>query len=229
LITPAGLSKSGLQAQADALSQGEFYYQFARWNDGGAANHTITLTPGNGLPRYPIMSPAQTVYTANFVQWVPFNFNPTPSAPSGAGFPTTTPAPTKFAGVGQLFIGEQSVALNAKASAGYNVQWFGYYYCDERCPPTLFADPLNLSVYTTRDLGAYFTTSQVTTITTDPPGLMVQVDGKTYPSPVRFSLDPNIGGSAWAPGTSHTINVCYFARLNAMTDQLEPAAEIHWS
>ena len=23
--------------------------------------------------------------------------------------------------------------------------------------------------------------------------------------------------------------VCYFARLNAMTAQLEPAAEIHWS
>jgi hypothetical protein len=26
-----------------------------------------------------------------------------------------------------------------------------------------------------------------------------------------------------------TPSVCYFARLNAMTAQLEPAAEIHWS
>jgi uncharacterized protein (TIGR03437 family) len=207
MAIPLGISNSGLQAQADALSQGVFYYQFARWNDGGQASHAITITPGSGLPGYQSTSPAQTIYTANFIQWAPFNFSASPVSPPGAGVPTTTPAPANFAGVGQLFISEQSVALTANAIPGYNfVQWYGYFWCDEMCPPTLFADPLNLSMFTTRDFGAYFTTSQVTTITTNPPGLMVQVDGKTYPSPARFSPDPNISGSNWAPGSEHTIS-----------------------
>ena len=65
------------------------------------------------MPGYPATLPGQTVYTADFVQWVPFTQSPSGSYPPGAGTLTTTPAPTIFAGVGQLFRADQNVALNA--------------------------------------------------------------------------------------------------------------------
>ncbi|MGA3026867.1 MAG: choice-of-anchor D domain-containing protein [Bryobacteraceae bacterium] len=201
LALPAGISSSGLQ------SLGGLDYQFGAWNDGGAASHTITITPGNGLPGYPPTSPAQTVYTANFIQWVPFSPNPSGAYPSGAGTLTTTPTPTTFAGVGQFFMANQNVAFNANANSGYNfIQWYGYYYCDWSCYLSFNANPLNLHYWTTQNPEPGFTTSQVTTITTNPPGLLVQVDGATYASPASFSPDPYINGSAWAAGTTHTVS-----------------------
>jgi hypothetical protein len=201
LAIPAGIAGSGLQALGGAD------YQFAAWNDGGAASHTITITPGNGLPGYPPTSPAQTVYTANFIQWLPYSPDSSGSYPSGAGSMSTIPAPTTFSGVGQFFLTNQSVALNATANSGYNFyQWYGSIYCDWSCYLSFNANPLNLHYWITSDLEPDFTTSQVTTITTNPPGLLVQVDGTTYASPASFSPDPDINGSAWAAGTVHTVD-----------------------
>jgi Astacin (Peptidase family M12A)/FG-GAP-like repeat/Divergent InlB B-repeat domain len=205
LDIPAGISNSGLQVQA--VSAGDLYYQFARWNDGGAANHSITITAGNGLPGYPATAPAQTVYTANFIQWTPFAPSPSGSYPSGAGTFITSPTATTFAGVGQFFVTEQDVAFTAAANPGYNfVQWYLSYACDLLCPASAFADPLNMDIYIANNIEPGFTTSQVNTIATQPSGLAVQVDSNEYLAPVRFSLDPNISGAAWATGTSHSIS-----------------------
>jgi hypothetical protein len=216
LSIPPGLSNSGLQYQEgppiNGLAQ-ELYYQFGQWNDGGAASHTITITPGDGMPGYPPASPAQTVYTANFIQWAPVELSSTSSYPPGTGTVTASPAPTTFAVVKSraladpFFMVDQSVKLTANPGPGYSfIQWFGNYNCDPVCPSN-YANPLNFNYRATQHLQAAFTRSQVTTITTNPPGLTVQVDGNTYVSPVSFSPDPNIDGSKWASGTSHTIGV----------------------
>jgi hypothetical protein len=219
LAIPAGLSSSGLQ------SLGGLYYQFGRWNDDGAASHTLTVTPGNGLPGYSPSSPAQTVYTANFIQWFPFSPNTNGSSPPGAGTLTTNPAPTTFAGVGQLFMADHYVAFSANASAGYNfIQWYGSggsYYCGFSC--SFHANPLIVLNSTTPNIEPGFTTSQVTTVTTNPPGLPVQVDGTTYTSPASFSPAPNINGSAWASGTTHTVSV------TSPQNPLSPNTSYVWS
>ncbi len=204
LDIPAGIAGSGLQSQS--VSQGPLDYQFGRWNDGGAASHTISIAPGSGMPGYPPTSPAQTVYTANFLQWVPFSpINSFPS--SGAGTLTTTPAPTTFAGVGQFFLANQPVSFHGNANTTYNfIQWYGYYYCDWTCYLSFTANPLNLNYWITTSPQAGFTKSQVTTITTNPPGLNVQIDGNGYTTPVSFSPDPAVNGVAWAAGTSHFVS-----------------------
>lgn len=200
LAIPAGIASSGLQAQ------GQLDYQFGAWNDGGAASHTINITPGSGMPGYPPTSPAQTVYTANFIQWVPYSPMST-SFPPGAGSVTTTPTPTTFAGVGQFFLADLPVSLHGNPNSGYNFfNWYGSINCNSSCYFSLTANPLNLNYWVTSGIQPGFTTSQVTTIATNPPGLDIQVDGKDYTSPVSFSPDPSINGSAWAAGTSHFIN-----------------------
>jgi hypothetical protein len=121
LAMPAGISGSGLQALSG------IDYQFGAWSDRGAASHSITITPGNGMPGYPPTSPAETVYTAHFIQWVPYSPNSAGSYPSGAGSMSTIPAPTIFSGVGQFFMANQNVALQASANSGGNfIQWYGY-------------------------------------------------------------------------------------------------------
>ncbi len=213
LAIPPGLSNSGLQSQAaspiNGQSPGDLYYQFGRWNDGGAASHSIAITAGSGTPGYPPTSPGQTVYTADFVQWVPFSPSPNGSYPPGAGTLTTTPAPTIFAGVGQFFRADQNVAFNANPAPGYNFNgWYGsggLYFCGFSC--SFHANPLNVNDSITTGVEPGFTKSQVTSISTNPPGLTVQIDGATYTSPTIFSPDPNLNGSAWASGTSHTVYV----------------------
>jgi Astacin (Peptidase family M12A)/Chitobiase/beta-hexosaminidase C-terminal domain/Divergent InlB B-repeat domain len=200
LAIPAGIASSGLQAQ------GQLDYQFGAWNDGGAASHMINITPGSGMPGYPPTSPAQTVYTANFIQWVPYSPMST-SFPPGAGTVTTTPAPTTFAGVGQFFLADLPVSFHGNPNSGYNFfNWYGSFSCNSSCYFSLTANPLNLNYWVTSGIQPGFTTSQVTTIATNPPGLDIQVDGKDYTSPVSFSPAPSINGSAWAAGTSHFIN-----------------------
>ena len=200
LAIPAGIAGSGLQAQS------QLDYQFGTWNDGGTASHTITISPGGGMPGYPPTSPAQTVYTANFIRWVPYSPLST-SFPPGAGTVTTTPTPTTFAGVGQFFLADLPVSLHGNPNSGYNFfNWYGSISCNSACYFSLTANPLNLNYWLTSNVQPGFTTNQVTTIATNPPGLDIQVDGNDYTSPVSFSPDPSLNGSAWAAGTSHFIN-----------------------
>lgn len=59
-----------------------------------------------------------------------------------------------------MFMAEQSVNFNANANSGYNfVQWFLYYICDMICPPSLYANPMNMNIYTARNVAPDFTTS----------------------------------------------------------------------
>jgi hypothetical protein len=56
----------------------------------------------------------------------------------------------------------------------------------------------NESVYSNEVSGAAREPTQTYTVTTNPPGLQVIVDGATYTAPKGFS---------WVPGTSHTLSV----------------------
>ena len=129
------------------------------------------------------------------------------ASPSGAGTLTVVPAPTSFPAAGQFFIANESVVLTANASPGYNLfNWNGSYFCEYLCLGGSSPNPMNLFYWTTLNPAPAFTTSHVTTITTDPPGLQVLVDGEPYYTPHPFTPDPRVGGSAWAPGTTHTVS-----------------------
>ena len=57
-------------------------YIYGRWNDSTAVSHSITVTPGNNMVTQPSTAPAVTVYSANFIQLVPYV---NAIYPSGAG------------------------------------------------------------------------------------------------------------------------------------------------
>ncbi len=177
-------------------------YEFGGWNDRGARSHSVSVGGGSGLPTSPANKPATTVYQANFVKLWPFAGS---AYPAGAGTVNVTPAPQSIFS-GSFFVDRQQISVSATANAGYNFYgWFGPPYPQGGNPyPFLIQSPES-------SLQAGFTTFPVTMIgesitgpnTWNPP-LYASIDNNFTYLPQGYSQD--YSGSAWAPGTSHSIS-----------------------
>jgi len=178
-------------------------YEFARWNDGGARSHTVTVIAGSGLLTSPAGKPATTVYEANYIRLWPFSIS---ASPAGSGSVSVAPAPQSIFS-GSFFVDRQQIAVSATPNAGYNFYgWFGPPYPQGGNPyPFLIQSPES-------NLQGGFTTFPVTTIgeaitgpnTWNPP-MYAAVDSNPYTYlPQGYSQD--YSGAAWAPGTSHSIS-----------------------
>src|SRR5262249_21643829 len=85
-----------LAVSTNAQTLGGTHYIYGRWNDNGAQSHSITVLPGNGELAFPATKPGVTVYTANFIQLVPYTMT---VSPTGAGTVVPTPAQQSYAGI----------------------------------------------------------------------------------------------------------------------------------
>ena len=177
-------------------------YEFGVWNDGGARSHSVTAGGGTGSLTSPASKPATTVYEANYVKLWPFASS---ASPAGSGSVGVSPTPQAIFG-GDFFVDRQQISLSATAGAGYNFYgWFGPPYPQGgNVYPFLIQSPQST-------LQGAFTTFPVTTIgeiitgpnTWNPP-MVATVDSDFYVYlPQGYSQDQS--GSAWAPGTSHSI------------------------
>jgi uncharacterized protein (TIGR03437 family) len=149
---------------------------FAKWSDGGAASHTITA------------SAATTIYSANFYQQVPVT---TSGSPATGG--TVSVDASSADG---YFTARTTLVLTAKPNAGYK---FLDWQANTGCPFRNSQNPQTVNVGAIAiNCVAVFTQAPMTTITTDPPGIAITVDGSNYThAPVNF---------AWAANSTHNIS-----------------------
>jgi hypothetical protein len=179
-------------------------YVYGRWNDSTAASHSITVTPGNNMVTQPSTAPAVTVYSANFIQLVPYA---NVISPSGAGTVTPAPAPLSYSGVsGVFYIIRQQVTLTATPNAGQN--FWDYINSPFYLPGGIGANPKTFYVMddgSAINLTTYFTSSPVYTVTTNPveSNDCVLVDGSFWYAPVNFALPYD---SSWTPSSSHSVS-----------------------
>ena len=179
-------------------------YTYGRWNDATPASHSITVTPGNGMVTQPATSPAVTVYSANFIQLVPYV---TTVSPVGTGTLAANPLPQAFPPASGLFFSaREQVTLTATPNSGQNfyeninaVNWI---------EGGLSANPHTFYVPddgTALNLTTYFTSSPVTTVTTNPNAARssVRVDGNFWYAPKSFALPFDSG---WTGGSTHSIS-----------------------
>lgn len=147
-------------------------HTFSSWSDGGAQTHSIT-TPSSAA-----------TYTATFQTAYLLT---TAVSPAGSGaVQVSPPSPDGY------YLKGSSVQLTAVAGAGY--QWSSWTGGGLGAP-----NPLTTAVTAAHTIGANFTPSpQGITITTNPPGLEIVVDGVSLVSPQTFQ---------WTPGSSHTMGV----------------------
>jgi uncharacterized protein (TIGR03437 family) len=149
---------------------------FGRWSNFGLPTQTITA------------STATTVYTVHYRRMVPF---PLTSNPASAGAIEFSPAQeNNLVPLGTI---AQLRAVPVEGFTFTNWGGFGFFTAHGS------ANPIRIPV-NDADLRytAGFTSAAVTTITSNPPGLRVVVDGATVTTPRRY---------VWAPGTSHTLRV----------------------
>jgi len=181
------------------LSSSGVSYIYGNWNNLGSQTQTITVAPGNNMVTQPASSPAVTVYSANFIQLVPYV---NAISPTGAGTVTPSPAPLTYAELsGQYYVIRQPVTLTASANAGQN--FLTYINSPYYLPGGIGANPKTFYVMddgSTINLTTYFTSSPVYTVTTNPveSNVGVLVDGSFWYAPVNF---------AWTPTSSHALNV----------------------
>ncbi len=184
-----------------------FYYFYGRWNDAAAASHSITITPGNGDPATPATSPAVTIYSASFIQLVPYSVS---ISPVDAGTVTPSPAPQNYPGSALLFYtARQQVTLTATPNAGQS--FYEFINAPFWLPGGLGANPKTFYVPDTGltvDTTAYFSPNPVYTITVAPnafsSNLWVYADGNFWYAPKNFSA---FYDSGWTPGSMHTLAV----------------------
>ena len=189
-----------------------FYYEYGRWNDGGAQNHTITVTPGNGDAGFPVSAPQVATYTANFVQLVPYTPSVFPSGSGSVGL-TGTPAPQSITvnGVlGTYLVARQQATLTATANSGFSFYEFnnGPYWLAGGLgsnPKTFYVPETGLTV----NPSVEFTNTPVYTIDVTPnyfsSSLGVDVDGSTNFWEVPKNFSSFYDGSGWNSGTMHTL------------------------
>lgn len=179
-------------------------YTYGRWNDATAASHSITVTPGNNMVTQPATSPAVTVYSANFIQLVPYTVT---VQPPGSGTVTASPPPQAYPPASGLFYSvRQPVTLTMNPTAGEN--FYQAINAVEWIPGGLSANPHPFYVMedgTAINLTAYFTSSPVTTVTTSPNAARtdVFVDGGFWYAPKNFALPYDSG---WTAGSTHSIS-----------------------
>lgn len=188
------------------LSSTGVSYIYGRWNNSVSQSQTITVTPGNNMITEPATSPAVTVYSANFIQLVPYVNT---ISPAGAGTVTPSPAPLSYTGLsgGLYYIIRQLVTLTANPNPGQN--FYNYFNSPFFLPGATGANPKTFYVMddgSSINLTTYFTSSPVYTITTNPleSQLGVLVDGGFWYAPVNFALPYD---SSWTGSSSHSIGI----------------------
>ena len=178
-------------------------YIYGRWGDSTAASHSVTVTPGSGMLTQPPSAPAVTVYSANFIQLVPYTNT---IFPGGAGTMTPSPAPQSYPPLsGQYYIIRQPVTLTATPSGGQN--FYAYINSPFWLPGPLSANPKTFNVMddgTAINLTTYFTSSPVYTVTTNPvvSGVYIRADGNFWLAPKNFALPYD---SAWTSSSQHSV------------------------
>jgi hypothetical protein len=194
-----------LSVASAAQSLNGLAYTYGRWNDNGTASHTITVLPGNGELASPAASPAVTVYSANFIQLVPYVMA---VSPANSGTVTPTPAPQTYSGVsGSYYVARQQVTLTATPNAGQN--FYEYTNSPYWLPGGLSSNPKTFNVMddgTTISTVAYFSSTPVYTVGETPSlnNMYVNVDTSYWPAPKSFSSTYDFG---WTTGSSHSISV----------------------
>ncbi len=174
-------------------------YVFSSWSDGGAEEHTITV------------SPAPATYKATFKLQHALNALVNP-----AGGGTVTPSGITWHDVGS------TVNLTASPNPGYVfVMWAGHPVANR------FSANTTITMDFPKSVVALFQETLTTTVTTSPEGLTVTVDGMDCTAPQTFTWaegtdhtvgvsSPQAGGagtqyvfSAWsdAGAMEHTITV----------------------
>lgn len=196
-------SNHTIAVQAGSQTLAGKVFGFGRWSNDGAQSQTIAVTPGNGAPGISSTSPAITVYSANFVELVPFT---QAVSPSGTGSMSITPPPQPVPpAAGQFLPIRQAVVLQATPNGGQNFYgWFGVGGAFSRNPrplrvPEDYVPPIALT--------AAFTTSPLATIATNPPDLWLKVDtpdGFCCYAPRSFGA-PN--DPTWTTGSVHSLDV----------------------
>jgi len=159
-----------LNVASAAQTLGGINYAYGRWNDATAQSHTITVTPGNNMVTQPATAPAITVYSANFIQLVPYV---NAISPAGAGTVTPSPAPLAYSGLtGQYYTIRQLVTLTAAPSAGQNFYNYLGSPGNSNLPGGTGANPKTFYVpdasSSNINIITYFTSSPVYTVTTNP-------------------------------------------------------------
>jgi hypothetical protein len=182
-------------------------YVFGRWNDGGAAAHTITIAPGNGLEASPAGLPAVTLYQADFVQMVAY----APAIyPAGAGTLAATPPPLALPGAtGKWYPARQPVTLTANGASGEAL--YRLYTADGG-----EAENPKITRYPGWVL-AYFTSQPQVSITTAPAVHWTWVDTVFHETPTNFSADYAADGD-WSIGSTHLLDI-----------QVDPQQPYSWS
>lgn len=185
-------------------------YIYGRWNDSTSQTHTITVTPGNNMVTQPASSPAVTVYSANFIQLVPYV---NVISPTGAGTVATSPNPQTYTGLnGEYFIIRQLVMLTATPTQNSGENFLDFINGPYYLPGGIGANPKTFYVMddgSTINLTTYFTTSQVYTVTTDPveSNVGVLADNAFWYAPVNFAPNFNLGSTSWTPSSTHTLSI----------------------
>jgi len=142
---------------------------WSNWSDGGAISHTVTATA------------APTSYTASFTT----QYLLTRSAlPAAGGTTTANPASSDgYYGSGT------SVQVTASSNSGFQ---FASFSGDL----TGSANPQSVVLNAPRSVTANFNVQ--TTVTTNPPGLAITVDGQSLTAPQTFN---------WVAGSNHNVAV----------------------
>lgn len=179
VVTPAEFdwaegSRHTVSVDDYAAPDGDLW--FARWSDFGERSHTY------------VASLSRTVLTANMRRMWKLGLT---ALPGGAGVIQQTPEADNG------FVAENSmVELTAVPASGYAFGgWsgFGFFSIHGMANPIRFPMASSQLSY-----AASFTRSALTTVTTNPPGLRITVDGTAFTSPRRFT---------WTAGSTHDVNV----------------------
>lgn len=153
-------SRHNIGAPAAAQAVGTLSYAFGKWSDGGTQTHSIT-TSGD-----------VAVYTANFIRRFPVLVG---TATGGTVSVSPTPGAVFYPAYTQI-------TLTAQPAAGYKFsRWLGD--CGATSANPLVLAPRAASTSCT----PLFTQSALTTVTSDPPGRTVFVDGVSYVTPINLS------------------------------------------
>ncbi len=152
-----------------------------------SATGNLVVTPSTGLsasgPQGGPFSPSTQVYTLENKGGAAINW--------GA---SKTQNWVNLSSSGGSLAPGTSTTVTASINSGANTLTAGYY-----SDTITFNNFTNGSGTTTRSVSLTAgSNSQGNTVTTDPPGLFVVVDGSNYKSPQTFN---------WAPGSSHTVSV----------------------
>jgi hypothetical protein len=187
------------------LSSTGVSYIYGRWNDATAQSHTITVAPGNNQVTQPATNPAVTVYSANFIQLVPYV---NAISPAGSGTVATSPNPQTYSQLsGQYYIIRQLVTLTPTPAPGQN--FWNFINSPYYLPGGIGANPKTFYVMddgSTINLTTYFTSSPVYTVTTNPveSNLGLEVDNTFWYAPRNFALPYD---SSWTASSSHSVSI----------------------